>query len=121
MENMAHGYVGKIIAGIELQDDCLSISFADGTGVCLFDDGQDCCERRYMHTDDCLSEVVGGQLYAIEIRDAPDEGGGDGYDEVHEVQFLVVKTSKGECVVCTHNEHNGYYGGFRIVIRPMTN
>lgn len=113
MENTVNGHLGKRIEHIGMSDDTLTIRFGDGTGLKLYDDGQDCCERRYMHTDDDFSEVVGGVLFGIEVRDAPDSE--DEYGEVHEVQFLVVKTSKGECVVSTHNEHNGYYGGFRIV------
>jgi hypothetical protein len=113
MEDVVNGHLGKVIVQIEMSDDTLTIRFGDGTGLKLYDDGQDCCETRYMHTDDDLSEVVGGRLYGIELRDAPD--GEDEYGEVHEIQFLVVKTGIGEVVVCTHNEHNGYYGGFRIV------
>ena len=36
--------------------------------------------------------------------------------ETHEVQFLEIKTSKGIFTMSTHNEHNGYYGGFAIVV-----
>ena len=112
-----NGHFGKIITRIEMSDDTLIIRFGDGTGLKLFDDGQSCCEHRYMHTDDELSGVVGGRLYGIEVRDAPDVV--DEHGEDHEVQFLVVKTSKGECVVSNHNEHNGYYGGFCIVVSEL--
>ena len=33
---------------------------------------------------------------------------------VHEVQFLNIETSLGIITFETHNEHNGYYGGFYI-------
>ncbi len=117
MNKAVNGHVGKIIAHIEMSDDTLIIRFGDGTGLKLFDDRQSCCENRYMHTDDELSGVVGGRLYGIEVRNAPDVE--DGRGDVHEVQFLVVMTSKGESVICSHNEHNGYYGGFCIVVSEL--
>ena len=49
-----------------------------------------------------------------EIREAPNEP--DEYGD-HEVQFLLVNTSIGTFTVASHNEHNGYYGGFDIVIK----
>lgn len=38
-------------------------------------------------------------------------------NDVHEVQFLVVHTDKGDLTMSSHNEHNGYYGGFSIEAR----
>ena len=114
MKNAVLGYIGKVISSLSLQDDTLTIRFTDGTGVEVYDNGQSCCEHRYMHTDDDLSGVNGGVLYDIELRDVTcDESDW----EVHEIQFLVVKTSKGEIVMSSHNEHNGYYGGFSIEFR----
>lgn len=117
MNSVANDYFGKIITRIEMSDDTLIIRFGDGTGLKLFDDGYGCCGNRYMHTDDALSGVVGGMLYGIEVRDAPVVEDEDG--EFHGVQFLVVKTNKGECVISNHNEHNGYYGGFCIVVSEL--
>jgi hypothetical protein len=54
---------------------------------------------------------VGAKLLDIEVREAPNVP--YEYGE-HEVQFLVVKTDKGNITFQTHNEHNGYYGGFYI-------
>jgi len=88
----------------------LRFAFEDGTRLALYDDGQSCCESRYMTTDDDLSIHVGGKLKAVEMQDAPE----DGY---HEVQFLVVKSTKGHSTVETHNEHNRYYGGFAVRAR----
>ena len=117
MEDVVNGHLGKVIVQIEMSNDELTIRFADGTGLKLYDNANSCCERRYMHTDDDLSEVVGGKLYGIEVRDAPDVE--DECGEVYEVQFLVVKTSIGQCEVCTHNVHNDYYGGFDIVASTL--
>jgi hypothetical protein len=36
------------------------------------------------------------------------------YGEVHEQTFLKIRTNNGDATVVTHNEHNGYYGGFNI-------
>jgi hypothetical protein len=105
--------IGKTIVGVVLddKDDVLRFAFDDGSTLKLWDDGQSCCENRYMRTDDTLADYVGATLVGIELREAPDAA--DGCD-AHEVQFLAVKTSKGEFVVSSHNEHNGYYGGFSI-------
>lgn len=100
----------------ENSGDTLILKFSDGTGIKLWDDGQSCCESRYMRTDDDLKHVVGGTFTGAELRDAPNEE--DEYGE-HQVQFLVVNTSKGSFTVANHNEHNGYYGGFGVEIRNI--
>jgi len=119
------GSLGKTIASLSMKVECdkfydkdvdvLHFAFTDGTRIKVWDDGQSCCEQRYMQTDDNLSDYIGAQLLGGEVRDAP--GTGDEY-EVHEVQFFVVKTSKGQFTMCTHNEHNGYYGGFDLKVAP---
>lgn len=111
--------LGKTIASLALKThdqrdiDALVFHFTDGTAMQLRDEGQSCCETRYMHTDDKLSDFVGAQFLGAEVRDAPSIPSKE-YEDVHEVQFLIVKTSIGEFTVETHNEHNGYYGGFAI-------
>lgn len=104
---------GKEISLVELVDDALRLRFSDGTGVRFHDEGQSCCEHRYMRTDDDLSEFVGAKFLEAELRDAPNEP--DEYGE-HEVQFLAIKTDRGAFVMSSHNEHNGYYGGFAIEV-----
>jgi len=115
------GGVGKVIKSILLDaargdSGALIIRFTDDTGIIVWDDGQSCCESRYMTTDDDLSAFVGATLNDMDIRDGGTVGGG--YEE-HEVQFLVVNTSLGSFTCETHNEHNGYYGGFLIRIRQL--
>ena len=105
--------LGKNITVLELVDDNLVLTFEDSSKLKIWDDGQSCCEDRYMRTDDNLSDYVGGQLLDIELRNAPNIVQEDEY-EVHEVRFLAVKTSKGQFVMSNHNEHNGYYSGFNI-------
>ncbi len=97
-------------------DDALHFIFSGGHRMKLYDAGQSCCENRYMRTDDDLSYYVGATLLGATVEDAPEGSAGDDIShEVHEVQFLHVKTSKGTFTMSTHNEHNGYYGGFYVV------
>lgn len=106
------GAIGKTIADLTLgNDDALHFVFSDGSKLKLFDDGQSCCESRYMRTDDELSDYVGAKLLGAEIKEAPNI---DAEYERHEVEFLEVKTDKGVFTMASHNEHNGYYGGFSI-------
>lgn len=106
--------IGKTITALSLTDDALHFVFDDGSRMKLEDAGQSCCEARYMRTDDDLAQYVGTKLLGAEIMDAPDAE--EGY-ETHEVQFLHVRTDRGTFTMSSHNEHNGYYGGFAIVAR----
>jgi hypothetical protein len=65
-----------------------------------------------MMTDDTLLDFVGAELVSFEIADGGNTEGE--YGDVHEIQFLKVTTSLGVFTCETHNEHNGYYGGFWI-------
>lgn len=123
--------IGKTITALEMGDsghDDLVITFGDNTKLHIWDDEQRCCENRYTRTDDNISDYVGGLLLDIELRDAPgqiiepvetdpDDLEAEPVDlghSVHDVQFLAVKTTKGEFVLSNHNDHNGYYEGFNI-------
>lgn len=109
---------GAVIASIGIgerpntQEDALIIRFEDGSGVCVWDDGHQCCEHRHMSTDDCLTLFQGATVTGIELREvsAPD----DGQDQFHDQAFLIVTTTLGSFTVVNHNEHNGYYGGFSV-------
>ncbi len=103
--------VNKTINNLVIEDDKLRFTFDDGTRLDLVDNGQSCCESRYMQTDDDLGYFVGSRLLGAEVKEAPNVE--DEYGD-HEVAFLVVTTSKGSFSVANHNEHNGYYGGFYI-------
>lgn len=106
--------VGQRIASLSLgEDDALRIVFESGKRIRVFDDGQSCCESRYMRTDDDLSYYEGAVLVGMELLNAPAE---EGEDAVHEIQFLHVRTDRGVFVMASHNEHNGYYGGFWLRI-----
>ena len=108
------GSLGKTIASLALVDDILTLGFTDETKLSFSDEGQSCCEHRYMTTGDDLSSFVGAQFTDVELREAPSLE--VGYGE-HEVQFLVISTDRGNVTVETHNEHNGYYGWFWICAR----
>lgn len=109
------GSYGRQIASVAIIDDNseakIRVDFADGTHLLLWDNGQSCCENRYVRTDDDLAYHAGAELQAVELREAPNEA--DEYGD-HEVQFLLLTTSKGVITFANHNEHNGYYGGFAI-------
>lgn len=103
--------LNKKISSLAMKNDELLMGFEDGSSIRFRDEGQSCCESRYMMTDDDLSHYVGAELIGAELESGPDIKAE--YEE-HETQFLKVNTSKGVFTMVTHNEHNGYYGGFAI-------
>ncbi len=111
--NTVKSALDKVIEKVWLDEDRLKFKFTDGTGIYLYDDGQSCCEERYMRTDDDLSEYSGAKLLDFELKDAPEQE--DEWGNTHEIQFLDVKTDKGTFQMANHNEHNGYYGGFWLI------
>lgn len=102
--------ISRMVCG----DKSMDIVLENGDTLTLWDDGQSCCEYRYMVCDDDLSTFVGATLKDIQV--VPADNLHDGY-EVHEVQFLNIVTDLGVCQISNHNEHNGYYGGFAISAR----
>jgi len=110
--------LGKTIQTARLDEgrDRLELRFTDGTGIEIWDDAQSCCEHRYMTTDYTLSDFDGAVFLGAEIKDGPSIE--DNW-ECHDVQFLEIKTSVGEFVMATHNEHNGYYGGFIMRVTDL--
>ena len=107
---------GKAIKRVVLENDELRFVMQDDTTFALFDDGQSCCESRYMVCDDDLTAFVGATLTSVELGQASSEDGK--YGDSHEIQFLDVKTSVGVFSVASHNEHNGCYGGFALRVKP---
>jgi len=101
----------KKITAVSLESETLRIEVEGGLWVSFTDDGQSCCESRYMVCDDDLPSFVGSTLLdaSLDSADLAEAEYGD-----HEIQFLRVKTSTGMISVANHNEHNGYYGGFYI-------
>jgi hypothetical protein len=104
--------LGKTITSVALVDDALKFDFEDGSRLTLKDDGQSCCERRYMQTDDDLPYYVGARFLGAEVRDGGTTE--SEYGDTHEIEFLVITTDRGTFSMANHNQHNGYYGGFSI-------
>ena len=109
--NSIKSSLNKVIETVKLDEENLVISFTDNTQLTIWDGGQSCCESRYMTTDDNLSDFNGAVLLDLELKSADDIDNGW---EVHEIQFLDVKTSNGVFTMVNHNKHNGYYGGFYV-------
>lgn len=112
----ADKYYGRVVERGQLLNDgdvpTLQLALEDGVTLLIQDQGQSCCESRYMTCDDNLANIFGGRLLAIEVLDGPDLPSG----ETHEQQFLIIRTTEGTITVASHNEHNGYYGGFALRI-----
>jgi len=107
--------IGRKIVQVKLEDNSLTLTFDPSLAIELYDDGQSCCESRYMRTDDDPSDIVGHVLMSIETAPAPSIGS----DEDHDVEFLRIITNRGLLVISNHNEHNGYYGGFCLRARKL--
>ena len=106
--------IGRTIASVVLDpegDGALKLTFTDGSSLRLYDDGRSCCESRYLTCDDDLSAFTGDTLMGAEVSEVTSV---EGKWDVHEQAFLRVKTNRGVIVATTHNEHNGYYGGFSM-------
>lgn len=106
--------LGKTISNIALEEQSLTLKFTDGSTVFFADQGQSCCESRYMSCDDDLPCYVGAKFTGAELKEAPNLE--CDYDNEHEVQFLEIQTDRGVFTISNHNEHNGYYGGFLIKV-----
>ena len=105
--------VNKVIKEVFLFSDKLTLVFEDESKISFEDDGQSCCEHRYMSNDgDDLQEYVGSRYIGYSVKDAPDIDDDNG--RYHEVQFLEIMTSYGAITMSMHNEHNGYYGGISL-------
>ena len=107
-------YHGRKIAAAELSDNRLRLTFEDGVKISVFDDGQSCCENRYITTDDAVSSLVGHSLTGISSKDGPETV--DEWEGTHETCFVEIATDGGSVTLTTHVEHNGYYGGFGLSI-----
>lgn len=94
-------------------DEVLKVKLAGVDGhLIIYDNGQSCCERRYITCDDELDSYVGAKIVGLEAVCGPDV---DAEYDVHEQMFVKLETTSGTITLTTHNEHNGYYGGFDLV------
>ncbi len=115
-KHSASEFYGRTICGAEIIDNRLRLKLDGGQQIEIWDDGQSCCESRWMSTDDNLQTLIGHKLTRIEAKDAPDLS--DEYG-THEQVFVEVGTDKGFVTLANHNEHNGYYGGFGLTITEV--
>lgn len=103
--------LNKTITAIDTDDENLWLTFDDGTRLRFYDDGQSCCEKRWMEPQANYDPLLGSKLLGGEMKqldELPDEYGN------HELCELSITTDKGAICSKFHNEHNGYYGGFYI-------
>lgn len=106
--------IGKKIIAAKVDKNRLVIEF-DAERLVIKDDGQCCCESRYMSCDDDFTPHIGAEIVDFELKDGPTTE--SEWGEPHEIQFFEVKTTRGAFQVVNHNEHNGYYGGFAVYAR----
>ena len=110
-------FFGKKITSTRLDDERLIIEFEGDIALQIYDDGQSCCEYRYMSTDDDIQSLVGHTLVSIIEKEGPIED--DDYGDVHETCFVEVQTNVGSITLVNHNENNGYYCGFCMVAKKV--
>lgn len=117
---------------LNADDSILSFKLDGGVVFEVYQSLQECCEVRWMHTDDELDDFLGARLLDFDIRTGgvsectPEEMNSkpswyDPYAHTEayytESEFLIVKTTAGEFTVVSYNSHNGYYSGFYISCR----
>jgi hypothetical protein len=115
-KQIINSLINQEIRSIELIQDhnsIIRIKFRGSVVLKIEDVGQSCCEHRYITTDDKLDVQEEEKLVNILLKE---HISGDSDYGAHEIQFLEIQTDKDTYVFCTHNEHNGYYGGFNICL-----
>jgi len=94
--------------------DVLCIGFSNGTVLKIWD-RLECCEKRYMRTDDNLDYFVGARFKGVRLKGRPKyRPMKHDYYDTHGVQFMEVETNKGSFVIANHDEFRGNYAGFNI-------
>jgi len=115
-KNTIDEYYGETIAKAQFGEDKLKLYFESGKAIKIIDDGQSCCETRYMSSDDKADDLVGQKLTQVTVKEGPARGSGHGD---HETCFVEIQAGSECFTFCTHNEHNGYYGGFSLQVREI--
>lgn len=110
--------IGQKIVDISLKTgdneslDKLILQFSNTNSIAIFDSAHICCETRYMTTDDEITYFIGAEFIDINLRNFQDTE--SLYGDIHDMQFLEVRTSKGIFTIANHNQHNGCYSGFEL-------
>lgn len=115
-------YAGRKIKSVYVKSNDLLITFADNVTIQISDEGQNCCEHRYMTTDDNLHDLIGKIFKDIVIKNVNWDASFDDESyksESHQIAFMEIQTDKLSVSFATHNEHNGYYGGFSLRIKEI--
>lgn len=115
-------YYGKKIKAATFASDNFAIEFEDGVKIKITDNGQSCCESRYMVCDDNPAELEGQILIGIEVKDVNPPHADyckKEYCDVHDVAFLEIQDNHSSITFSTHNIHNGYYGGFGLNVSEV--
>ena len=127
--NTAIKYVGFVISdtvfifendpesGKEIHKFC--IQFTNGLVVKIYDAGQQCCEQRYVSTDDDINSVKNHKL--IDIVSKPISESIVENDERQDICFIEIITTGGCITLVNHNNHNGFYSGFDLTIEEAKN
>lgn len=104
--------MAKIVSIKITEYDRLVIRLDNGQEFTFWDGGRECCEVRYMSSNDNPDDYIAAEYRGYELVECSSSG----CYYVHEIQFLNINTSVGVFQVVNHNEHNGYYGGFDIKV-----
>ena len=117
-------YYGRKIESAKLEGDAIFLTFSDGVTIKIWDDGQSCCEIRYTTCDDDINSLAGGELRDISVSDGlvsnSNKENDDNDWDSHEIAFLKIQTDKIAITAATHNNHNGYYGGFALSLDEVS-
>lgn len=108
--------IGSVITALTVDENSLiRLETSGHLPLHITDNGQTCCEKHYITTDDTLRDVVGATILRWdhsprEVVDEPSEP--ECYHNVHGIQWLRLYTTNGVVAFCLHNDHSGSYGGF---------
>lgn len=123
--HLSKKYMEKKITDVDFNEHRLVIILENKTKLKIWDDGQNCCEKRYMTCDDNIEDLIGRKLTKIlikKIEDSDDKenvtaqffvnnvyawGGEEEWE--HEIAFVEICTDKNSIILQAHNVHNGYH------------
>lgn len=121
--NALQSAVNHTISDIKLEDNMnIKITLDTGDILVITDEGQSCCEQRYITCDADLPTYVGKKILNFrqdEYRASDEEQENSEWGDAHEIQNLIIVTDEGNIDFVTHVVHNGYYGGFVIRARLL--
>jgi len=70
----------------------LTLKLSNDKTIYIWDNGQSCCEHRYMTTDDNIKSLIGNTITRIEAKEG--QSITEDYDE-HEQVFVEIGTDVG--------------------------